>query len=69
MIAEYCQRFLAHSTNTSGRGQQLKWALETFKIMQQRCVVPDVLTYNALISAWEKGKQLALALKTFEVMR
>ena len=34
--------------------------------MQQQGVVPDVITYDALISACEKGQQLEQALKIFE---
>ena len=37
--------------------------------MQREGVVPDLITYNALISACEKSKQLEQALKIFENMQ
>ena len=39
------------------------------KAMQRQGVVPDVITYNALISACEKGKQPERALQLFEAMK
>ena len=37
--------------------------------MQRQGLVPDVITYNALISACEKGKQPERALELFEAMQ
>ena len=37
--------------------------------MQQQGLLPDVITYGALISVSEKGKQLERALETFEEMQ
>ena len=37
--------------------------------MKQQEVVPNVITYNALISACEKGKQSEQALKIFGAMK
>ena len=37
--------------------------------MRQQGVVPDTITYNALISACEKGKQPEQALEHFEAMK
>ena len=37
--------------------------------MQQQGVVPDVITYNALISTCEKGKQPQRALEVFQAMQ
>ena len=37
--------------------------------MQQQGVVPEVITYNALISACEKGKQDERAMRIFEAMQ
>ena len=42
-------------------------ALEVFEAMQQQQgVMPDVITYSALTSACEKGKQPERALELFE---
>ena len=37
--------------------------------MQQQGVLPDAITYSALISACEKGKQPGLGLQVFETMQ
>ena len=37
--------------------------------MKQQGVVPDVITYSALISACEKGNQLEQALGFFEAIK
>ena len=37
--------------------------------MQQQGVMPNVITYNALIIACEKGKQLERALELSEAMQ
>ena len=42
--------------------------MDVFKKMKQY-VVPDVVTYNALMNACEKGKQPEQALEFFEVMQ
>ena len=43
-------------------------ALELFETMQRQGVVPNTITYNALISSCENGKQLGQALEHFETM-
>ena len=37
--------------------------------MQQQGVVPEVITYSAMISACEKGKQAERALEVFQAMQ
>lgn len=37
--------------------------------MQRQRESPDVTNYNALISAWEKGKQPGRALRVVQAMR
>ena len=37
--------------------------------MEQQCVVPNTITFNALISTCEKGKQPEQALEVFQAMR
>ena len=37
--------------------------------MQRQGIVPDVITYNALVSACEKGKQPERAFKVFHAMQ
>jgi len=37
--------------------------------MKWQCVVPDIITYDALVSAYEKGKQPEQALELFEAMK
>jgi len=49
-------------------GQQPERALKFFEVMKQRSVVPDVVAYNALISACEKANQLEKALELFKMM-
>ena len=43
--------------------------MEVFKAMQQQGVAPDVITYSALISACEKGKQPEQAMEVFKAMQ
>ena len=38
-------------------GQAVSTSLTAFEAMQQQGVVPNAITYNALISACEKGKE------------
>ena len=40
-----------------------------FQQMQQQGLTPDVVTYTAVISAYEKGGQWRLALSAYEQMR
>ncbi len=51
---------------TCEKGKQPERALELIEAMQRQGLVPDVITYNALISACEKGKQPERALELFE---
>jgi pentatricopeptide repeat protein len=44
-------------------------ALEVFQEMQQIGVEPNVITYNAFISACKKGKKAEKALEVFQEMR
>ena len=43
--------------------------MEIFKHMRKQNVVPDVITYNTLISACEKGKKTERALEIFDNMQ
>ena len=43
--------------------------MEAFHHMKQKGVVPNVITYNALISACEKGKQPEQAMEVFKAMQ
>jgi len=40
-----------------------------FHIMQREHMVPNIITYNALISASEKGKQPGQAVEMFHAMQ
>ena len=51
------------------KGKQPERALEVFQAMQRQGVVPNVITYNAVISACEKGKQPERALEVFQAMQ
>ena len=51
------------------KGSHLGHALEAFREMQQQGIVPNVITYSALISACEKAKQPERALKIFDTMQ
>ena len=42
--------------------------MKFFKAVAQRSLVPDAITYNALISACEKGKLSERALRVLEAM-
>ena len=44
-------------------GAQWEKAQELFELMQQQHCTPDVVTYTALISAFERGGQWHLALQ------
>lgn len=50
-------------------GVQWQKAAEVFEEMQGQGCTPDVVTYTALISAYEKGGQWRRALGAFEQMR
>ena len=50
-------------------GAQCDRAAELFEQMQQQGCVPDVVTFTALISAYEKGGQWRRALAAYELMR
>ena len=50
-------------------GVQWQKAAEVFEEMQTQGCTPDVVTYTALISAYEKGGQWRRALAAFEQMR
>ena len=52
-----------------GKRRQWRRALQLFHSMQRHGVVPDVITYSALISACEKGNEPDRALKLFEAMK
>ena len=43
--------------------------MEVFEALQLQGVLPDILTYDASISACEKGKELEQALDVFEALR
>ena len=51
------------------KGKQPERALQLFEAMKQQGVVPDEITYSALISACKKGKQPDLARQLFEVVK
>jgi len=44
-------------------GAQWEKARELFDLMQQQACTPDVVTYTALISAFERGGKWQLALQ------
>lgn len=50
-------------------GAQCNRAAELFEQMQQQGCVPDVVTFTALISAYEKGGQWRQALAAYQLMR
>ena len=50
-------------------GAQWQKAHEVFEGMKAQGCTPDVVTYTALISAFEKGGQWPLALGAYEQMR
>lgn len=50
-------------------GGQWQKAAEMFQQMQRQGLTPDVVTYTAIISAYEKGGQWRLALSGYEQMR
>lgn len=50
-------------------GAQCNRAAELFEQMQQQGCTPDVVTFTALISAYEKGGQWRRALAAYEMMR
>ena len=58
-----------HSSTHVDAGAQYNRAAELFEQMQQQGCVPDVVTFTALISAYEKGGQWRRALAAYELMR
>lgn len=59
-----------HKVDSGGvAGAQCDRAAELFEQMQQQGCVPDVVTFTALISAYEKGGQWRRALTAYELMR
>ena len=48
------------------KGTDLGTALQLFERMQWQGIKPDVITYSALISAYEKGQYLPKALQLCE---
>merc|ERR1712107_455006 len=52
-----------------GKGQQPQQALQLLNQMQHRGLLPDVITYNAAISACEKGQQPQQALQLLDQMQ
>lgn len=50
-------------------GAQCNRAAELYEQMQQQGCIPDVVTFTALISAYEKGGQWRRALAAYELMR
>lgn len=50
-------------------GAQCNRAAELYEQMQQQGCTPDVVTFTALISAYEKGGQWRRALAAYEMMR
>lgn len=50
-------------------GAQWEKAAEVFEEMQNQGCTPDVVTFTALISAYEKGGQWERALTAYEHMR
>jgi pentatricopeptide repeat protein len=49
-------------------GAQWERARQVFEQMQQQGCTPDVVTYTALISAYERGGQWQRALSAFQQM-
>ncbi len=56
----------AYSTNT---GAQWEKASEVFEQMKYQGCRPDVVTYTALIGAYERGGQWRSVVKTFDAMQ
>ena len=59
----------AGDTECLATGVQWRKAAEVFEEMHGQGCTPDVVTYTALISAYEKGGQWRRALGAFEQMR
>ena len=61
----------AHTIQIKELGKTRQWwqALQVFRAIQQDGIVPDVIMYNALISALEKGNQPEQALEIFQEMQ
>ncbi len=55
-------RIKVHCVNGNA-GAQWEKARELFELMQQQGCMPDVVTYTALISAYERGGKWQLALQ------
>ena len=60
---------LCNEGSWASAGGQWQKASEMFAQMQQQGLTPDVVTYTAVISAYEKGGQWRLALSAYEQMR
>ena len=45
------------SAQSCEKGKQPQYAVEMFQSMQRQDMVPNIITYGAVISACEKGKQ------------
>ncbi len=58
-----------HAVRMLATGAQWEKASEVFEQMQQQGCTPDVVTFTALISAFEKGGQWRRALGAYEQMR
>ncbi len=56
------------SNSSCEKGNKLGRALKIFEAMVQQGVMPDAITYSALISACEKGMQSRRAMKAFATM-
>ena len=61
--AAACRPACAQSTVPCASGAQWERAAELFQQMQQQHCMPDVVTYTALIGAYEKGHQWRQALQ------
>ena len=55
--------------STCEKGRQPEQAMEILDRMKLQGVEPNVITYNAMISACEKGNKLEWALGIFAAMR
>ena len=43
--------------------------METFQALKLQNLVPDVITYNAMVSAFEKGSQAERAMDMFQALK
>ena len=68
--AELQQRGFAHTALISACEKgQVKKAMELFTGMLQNGLIPDVITYNSLISACEKGHKIDKAMELLAEMK